>query len=309
MAKGLARQRTIAFYEVVELVDGEEHRFAPADWQTVLQHLEGWPLEQRRTEATRDLIGESYHAGQRSLLVHRVKGDEEWLARADFTTGDIEQLEALATQGYLESSVVHFADFGNIIGLMQGSTSAPTHKALEEWLNQVRPLGNVDLVVRAVMSKAELERLQQAGGAQRIDIKVGNLDPANTHGRLASSIIHLQELYDEADVTISIAIPPGREFAGREKSQYRELFEDVEGLGPGISAADRAKVNLVYMDGDDSGRRRIAELVEHHITAKKMVPVTNAAGEVVRIYGAVTVIRQALEEHADELAIAVLGDD
>lgn len=309
MGKAHARQRTVAFYEVVERVEGQEHRFAPADWQTILTQLESWSLGQRRTQGSRDLIGETYVAGLRSFLLHRVKGDEEWLARADFTTGDIEQLETLATQGFLETSVAHFAEYGNIVGLMQGSTSAPTHKALEEWLNQVQPLGSIDLVVRPVMSQAELQRLQQAGGAQRIDIKVGNLDPANAHGRLASSIIHLQELYDEADVTISISIPPGREFAGREKSQYRELYEDVEGLGAGISAADRAKVNLVYMDGDESGRRRIAELVEHHITAKKMVPVTNEAGEVVRIFGAVMVIRQALDEHADELTVAVVGDD
>lgn len=309
MAKVPARERTVAFYEVVEQVDGEERRFHPAEWQEVLRSLADWPLEQRRTQVSRDLIGEAYLAGEHSLLMHRVKGDEEWLARADFATGSIEQLEAMATQGYLESSVAHFANFGNIVGLMQGSTSAPTHKALEEWLNQIRPLGSIDLVLRPVMSKAEIARLQTAGGVQRIDLKVGQLNPDQSHGRLASSIMQLTDLYEDAEVTLSISIPRGREFVGRDKSQYRELFEDIEGLGPAITAADRARVNLVYMDGDESGRKRIAELVEHHITAKKMVPVTNAEGEVVRIYGAVTVIRDAIEEHADELATAVVGDD
>lgn len=309
MPAPLTRERTIAFFEVVEQTDGQQARFEQADWQEVLRDLQDWDIGQRRTQASRDLIGETYYSGERSLLLHRVKGDDEWLARADFSTGNIEQLEALAAQGYLDSSVVHFAGFGNIVGLMQGSTSAPTHSMLQEWLNTIQPLGPIDLVVRPVMSTAEIERLQQAGGVQRVDIKVGHLNAAETHGRLADSILQLRQYYEDADVTISIAIPRGREFAGRQISQYRELYDDVQGLGPAITSADRARVNLVYMDGDHSGQRRIAELVEHHITAKRFVPVTNAEGEVVRIYGAVSVIRGVIEEHADELTNAVLGDD
>lgn len=300
------RVRTVAFFEVVRSVDGAHERVAQMPWPQVLADVHGWDLKLRRTQVDRDLIGEPYlWSGDRALLLHRVKGDDEWLARADFTTGSIEQLELLATQGYLESSVIEFVGFGNIIAMMQGSTSAPSHKALEEWLNSMGLFPGTDLLVRPVMSKAEVQRLRGAGGIQRIELKVGQLNPIESHGRLTEMIRSLRASYDDAEVTLTISIPRGREFVGGGRSQYRELYDDVMGLGSAITDADRARASLVYMDGDDSGRRRVAELVEHHITAKRSVPVTDAEGNVVRIYAAARVIRDVIREHYAELRDAL----
>lgn len=306
MANVKARERTIAFFEVVLVEDGEQQRLDHLDWQTVLKALDGVEIEARRTKAVRDLIGQSHlGVGERSFILHRVKGDEEWLARANFQTGDIKQLETMADEGYLESSVIHVADFGNVIGMMQGSTSAPSHKAFEEWLNAFQPFGRRSLVVRPLMSQAEIAKLSKAGGVQRIELKIGQLDPQHGNGRLYSAVKDLRGMYGEADVTLTISVPRGQQFLGK-RNQYKELAQDVAGLGDSVTDADRARVNLVYMDGDESGRKRIAELVEHHITAKRNVPVTNADGDVVRIHGAIEAIRSELELNRAELTTAVL---
>ncbi|MFE4960123.1 hypothetical protein ACFRCW_40705 [Streptomyces sp. NPDC056653] len=62
---------------------------------------------------------------QDHLLLHRVKDAGEWLSVMNFDTGDLRELEQSAHEGYLDTSVICFLPFDNVVGIMQGACRLP----------------------------------------------------------------------------------------------------------------------------------------------------------------------------------------
>lgn len=101
-------------------------------------------------------------------------------------------------------------------------------------------------------------------------------------------------------MTLRIAVPRGEPkpgFRDRRTELYSDVLEVVDSLGE----ADRARVGLLFGDGDRLGPQRITELVEHHITAKTKVAAVDDEGNSVRIQAAVNAIMGKMLEHEDEL--------
>jgi hypothetical protein len=135
------RERTVAFYEIVEAKADEQPRLDQMEWAEFLATLSRTKLGRRIVEADATLIGQAVtYEEEDHLLLHRAKDPGEWLSLLHWDTGEWRELEMRAAEGYLETSVICFLPFGNLVGMMRGSTSAPSHKALETWLRGLKRL-------------------------------------------------------------------------------------------------------------------------------------------------------------------------
>lgn len=300
------RERTIAFFEVVVEENGQQRRVDQFPWPRVLAAIYRAKPSDRTFEAEHTYFGNVYTFHEEDqLLLHRVKDGGEWLSVVNWSTGEWHELEAAAGEGYLDTSVMCFLTFGNIVAIMQGSQAAPSHRSLQTWLNGLHVFGDTRLVVRPLVSRAEVERLRTAEGATRAEIRIGRsqVEALRDHqGRLARMLRLASDEYGDIDVTMIISVPRGR---GRDEDRQR-LLDDLRDLGdvvPGI--AERARATLVYAEQSGPEYRQLIELVEHHITAKRHVAAVNDEGRSIRISSAVSVILDAAAQHEPELRLAV----
>lgn len=120
---GHMKERTVGFYEVVRVKDGEAKRIpAQLDWDGVLSDLSQAPVAARTYEGESQMVGTiATYNMQDHLLLHRVKDAGEWLSVVNWDTGDLRELEQSAHEGYVDTSVICFLPFGNIVGIMQGA--------------------------------------------------------------------------------------------------------------------------------------------------------------------------------------------
>ena len=285
--------------------DGDQERVDQLPWPQTLGAISRRKPQDRTVEAEQTLFGNVVtYLEEDHLLLHRVKQGGEWLSVVNWSTGEWHELEAAAGEGYLDTSVMCFLSFGNIVAIMQGSLSAPTHRSLATWLNGLHLFGNTRLVVRPVVSRAQVERLRTAEGA--IELRSACRSQAEAlqdhQGQLARMLRLASDEYGDINVTMIISVPRGK---GREEDR-RRLLEDLQDLGdvvPGI--AERARATLVYAEPSGPEYRQLVELVEHNITAKRYVSAVNEEGRSIRISSAVSVILDAAAHHEPELRLAV----
>ncbi len=299
------RERTVAFFEIVALRKGEQERVPQMDWEKALETIALAPIEKRKVEKDSVFVGAVATVNEKdNFLLHRIKDDGEWLSVIDLDTGEWSEIEKSASQGYLDTSVISFLPYGNIIGMMQGATAAPSHKSLEVWLNAVKIFPNEQLVVRPLLSQAEINRLQGASGASRVEIRIGSSKAEALRektGRLARFLRMAGREYGDINVTMIISIPKGKT---RREDRERLLGDLVDLADVMPEAAERAKASLVYTEIDGPDSTRLVELVEHHITAKRRVPAVDDEGRSIRILSAVGAIIGVAAEHEDELRAA-----
>ncbi|WP_328674885.1 hypothetical protein [Streptomyces sp. NBC_00343] len=302
-------ERTVAFFEIVASASGNQTRLPPLEWDRALSDLATATVQERMVDKETTLVGSVATVRmQDHLLLHRVKDATEWLSMMDWSTGQWQELEQNASRGFVDTSAICFLPFGNVVGLMQGSVSAPTHKGLETWLNELHLFPDTRLAIRPVLSKAEIERLGTAHGATRIEIKIGNHKVAalrGRNGRLAHFLRQAHEAYGDINVTMIISVP-----RGKARSEDRQaLLDDLRDIAPvAPGAADRARAKLVFAEADGIERSRLVELTEHHITAKRRVSAVDDEGNSIRILSAVDAILDVAAEHEGELRAAVEAD-
>ena len=304
------KERTVAFYEIVAAKSGAQERVAQLPWEETLA-----ALAKKRDVSERTFESDSVFVGsivtiqeEDHLLLHRVKNPGEWLSVLNWKTGEWRELESKASEGYLDTSVICYLPYGNVIGMMQGSTSAPTHRSLQTWLNGLNLFPGTPLVVRPVMSRAEVEKLRTASGASKIEIRIGSSKMsalADKSGRLASFLHRASLEYGDVDVTVIISVPRGKAH-GEDRERLLADLRDLEQVVP--EAAERAKATLVYAEEQGPEYSRLVELVEHHITAKRRVAAVNEEGESIRILSGVDAILGVAAEHEEELRLAVDAD-
>ena len=300
------RERTVAFYEIVRSTPAEQKRIPHSDWESVLASIARASLEERKVEKEALLVGSVATINEQDhLLLHRAKDSSEWLSVMDWGTGEWYELEQSASRGYLETSAICFLPFGNVVGMMHGSASAPTHKSLETWLNSLHLFPGKDLAVRPVLTKAEVERLQTARGVSRVEVKIGSHKMATLRGktgRLANFLRSANETYGDIDVTMIISVPKGKALMKHREMLLEDLREIAE-VAP--EATERARAKLVYADAEGPEYTRLVEITEHHITAKRRVSAVDEDGNSIRILSAVDAILGVAAEHEDELRAAV----
>ncbi|WP_234441488.1 hypothetical protein [Streptomyces sp. WM6386] len=298
------RERTITFFEIVKPTSGEPKRMEQIDWDGALSDVSQLSAPERKVEAENIWVGTVTTVDTDNiLLLHRVKDSGEWLSVLNWDTGDLRELEQSAHEGYLDTSVIYFLPFGNIVAVMPGSVSAPGRPALESWINGMKIFPH-DLLVRPVIAHAEVEKLRTAEGASRVEVKVmANKMGAlrEKKGGLAHSLRIAGEAYGEISVTMIISVPRKKELR-----EHREmLLADLRAISDVVPEAERARAKLVYSDPTGPEYSRLVELVDHHITAKRRVAATDDEGNSIRILSAVHAILGASAEHEDELRLAV----
>ncbi|MGW5736364.1 MULTISPECIES: hypothetical protein [Streptomyces] len=302
-------ERTIAFFEIVTEAAGEQRRIPQLDWDQALPSLATASVQERMIDKETTLIGSvaTVHE-QDHLLLHRVKDSAEWLSVMDWSTGEWHELEQNASRGFVDTSAIGLLSFGNVVGIMQGSVSAPTHKGLETWLNELHLFPGARLALRPVLSKAEVERLGSAEGASSIEIRIGNHKAAALRGRtgrLANFLRLAHDAYGDINVTMIISVPRGKARA-QDRQALLDDLRDIAPVAPG--AADRARAKLVFAEADGVEHSRLVELTEHHITAKRKVSAVDDQGNSIRILSAVDAILDVAAEHEGELRAAVEAD-
>ncbi|GAA1031462.1 hypothetical protein GCM10009557_26910 [Virgisporangium ochraceum] len=307
MARLNMKERTVQFYEVVEADSGQQVRVGQRNWAEILGEIARAKIDERTCEAGNILVGTVHtHEDEDYLLLHRVKQPGEWLSVMDMATGHWRELESKASEGYLETTAIAFLPYGNLVGIMQGSVSSPTHKSLETWINGLK-LFTKPVVVRPVLSKAEVDKLSTASGAAKVEIRIGQNRAAvlqQKTGRLARFLRAASAEYGgDIRVTMTISIPRGGGDARDEdRSRLLDDLRDLQDVMPGAAAVARAR--LIYSDPGGAEHSRLSEFVEHHITAKRRVPAVDEAGHSIKILSAVLVIMEVAAEFEDELRLA-----
>ncbi len=290
------KERSVAFFEVVEVVDGELVRIPQLDWESVLKVLEKADVADRTyDEGPRDVIGEVFRwSAARRLLMHRLRDGADWLSEIDWSAGDIAQIEAAQGKGWLDTSVFHFASFGNIVALIQGSANSPGHTVLDAYIKFLAPFEGVQLAVRPLVGKAEIERLQQADELGRIEMKLGAKHAKALQGKKGSlaKMFKLARKFGDVDVTLILSVPRRKQNSAERINLLNEV-RDIQELLP---LSDRAKATLYYGPENEAAATRIVELVEHNISVKRLVLTRDEKGEPLKISGAYTTIDGTIDQ-------------
>lgn len=298
------KERTVAFFEVV---DDDGARLEQVDWQTILNSLQRRPLRERTyTTSLKTFVGQvvSYD-GQSHLLLGKVKETDDWLEEINFEDGSIEEFNRAENRGLVETSILSFLDFGNVVGMIRGSVSAPTCASLQEWINGMDILEGVNVEVRPIIDRATIEKIRQADGARWLDFKVNTSQAAafeESGNRLGRTVRAARDEYGEVTVAFKVEIPKNRRFSRAR----RELLNDVLQLAAHSDITESASAQLTYWDpSDDSEHSEAVNLMKHRITAKKRIAGRDDEGNPIRNLSAVHAILEVAVKHDAELRLAV----
>jgi hypothetical protein len=306
------RERTINFYE---LVKGDGHgagkRMAMADWGQILEGIREKPLSQRVYNGpTRTLIGEVMHVdGGLHLKLLLVRDQGAWLSIYRSEKDSIEELDLGPASQLVEISIIGFLSFGNVIGLIQGSPSAPGVGALEEWLMGLKVLGDFPLDSSPMVSNEAQQMLLQSSEASRIEVTMhtNRADALENRGSGLSGVLRkVNADYGPMKVTVILQ-------ASRSRDQHEgraALRAEAKILADASDAQEIARANakLIYIDADESTHTETVNFVKQKITAKRRIATTGEDGSPIRNEAAVRAILQVAQENDEELRAIVASD-
>lgn len=293
-----SRLRTVAFFEIVDPKGG---RMTDVDWPDLMARLsKAEPTARRFTSDTRDLIGTVYtHTDADTLLLSTVRDPGELPQRMSFTDGTIEEFEIAAGEGVIETSNVVFFNPGNVVGLIRGSTSAPTTTALEEWINGLR-MTESDIEVRPLVRHELLEKLRHAafGKAVKVRVSTSAADSLrSTSPRIADMTRSARERFGDVMVEMTIQVPRG---LGHDEEGAAIL---QEGLGLAEALPYLKKAQMSYLDNRSHSQE--VDFLRDRLAMKMLVGVRDTEGNPVRNAAAVDAIMQAYETMSEDVRLAV----
>lgn len=310
MAKG---ERTISFYRIVKYKTSAKNEvMAQVKWDEALAALASQPLEKRMSNvAGRILIGEilSYE-GHEHLKLLKVRDVEAWLGIYNDKKKSVSDLTLDETTQLYETSIISFLEFGNIVGLIQGSTQAPTISALTEWFSELGIFGpNVELASEAVLSNRAREQLQQAPEASRIETKISTSKAQQLearHSKLAPLLRRITK--DFGPMTVTMILQTSR---AKDNTEGRQILR-AEAANLAAAADEnevaKAKARLVYIDADEKTTSANVDFLKQRITAKRKIDTIDEEGNAIRNLSAVKAIMQVAAQHDAELREAVASD-
>lgn len=300
------RERTINFYEVVKYVNPSTNdRMEQIDWQATLDVLASVPLRDRVWNGPdRTLIGEVMHVdGKNHLKLMLVRDQDAWLDVYDAEADSIDELELAPNSQLLETTIIAFLSFGNVIGLIQGSTTAPTPSGFTQWLNNLGILGGTFLVDTEPMVSHEIQQLiNQSAELDRIAIKVhtNRADALEKRGSRLSSILRaVKEEY--GSMVVTVILQPGR---AKDMAEGRAAIREEAKVIAEASDNNEvrgAKGRLVYIQADDKRRGVDVDFAKQKITAKRAISTHAEDGSPIRNEAAVRAIIEVALYHDDEL--------
>ncbi|MCC3275426.1 hypothetical protein LJ753_06025 [Arthrobacter sp. zg-Y20] len=303
------RERTIGFYEIVEVdPKGNTVRMNHVDWSRTLAALDGTKLGDRVFEGrNRTLIGETIsHNGELHLKMMRVRDESAWISVYRPSADSVEDLD-LNDSALLETSIVSFLNFGNIIGLIQGSPSAPSPTAVAEWINGIDLLTK-KIEVLPIVSEDTSRKLSLSSETSRIETRIhtSKADALESHGSKLSGVLRtIRQQY--GPMTVTVILQASR---AKAQSEGRHMLREEAGtLLDAAAGADvqSAKAKLIYLDADEEATTEEVNFVNQKITAKRKIATLSEDGSPIRNGSAVDAILSAAADHDDELRRIVGG--
>lgn len=298
MANGSTKERTVAFWEVVN-ADGQ--RQDDVDWPDLLARLSlATPAQRRFTTSSRDLYGWIYTLAETDTLVLSIVRERDNLPQrllVDYTVSDFEMAEG---EGVIESSNIAFFNPGNILGMVRGSTSGPTTSALTEWMNGLDLL-EYPISIRPLVRADVQRQLADADFGRAIVVRVNSSATdalAEATPRIASLTRMAQQQFGDVIVEMTIRVPQD---AGHD-AESRAILEEGRRLAVAHPGVGRAR--LVYRS-EETERRAEVDFLADRLSTKVAVEVRDVEGNPVRNVSAVEAIMTAYEEFRPELLRAV----
>ncbi|WP_371481533.1 hypothetical protein [Kitasatospora sp. NBC_00315] len=310
------RKKTVAFYEIIRPKEAGDTRMSQVDWQAALSNLGSIPPQQRLYRDTNDIyFGEPVSAeGKKHLGLARLRDGD--IQQVDWEHGHIDHLQLEENRSIVDTTVVCFLPFGNVIGVLQGTMSAPRPIAIQRWLNSMDTGLNRDIAVVPLIGKSAMEKLRSA---QEINFFEMRLRPgpdvlAAEVGGLGDMSRRIHKYNPDALITLSMKIPK-QGFFGRGTPRARGeriLREDVQAfisqyasLVGSNEAVDRAIAHVMLPNADGELIEEKINFVSDHITSQKSVIMRRSEGGAPWHEAAVRAIMQVANDCERELRDAV----
>lgn len=302
--------RTINFFEVVKWKNNSvNERMKHVEWVKVLLELEKAPLKDRVWSGPlRTLIGEVLSVdGTPHLKLMQVQDEDAWLEIYNPDADSIDALNLGEKNQLLETSVIAFLPYGNVIGLIQGSISAPAASAFEDWINGMEILGKSFLIeTQAMVSHDALKMVNQSSEASRIEVKVhtNKADALKKRGSGISAILEAVKT-EYGPMTVTMILQPSK---ARDQTEGRAaLRKEAKIIAQATDAEEVAKAsaNLIYIEADDTQHTEEIDFLKQRITAKRMVQTLGEDGSPIRNESAIRAILELAAEHEAELKAIV----
>ncbi|ONI61100.1 hypothetical protein ALI44B_11425 [Leifsonia sp. ALI-44-B] len=284
-------------------------RMDHADWDGILGTIKEAPLRERvHTGPTRTLIGEVLSVdGELHLKLMLVRDEDAWLDVYNPEAQSLTELDLDDVERLVETSIVAFLSFGNIFGIIQGSTTAPTPTALVEWMSGLRLFGEgVILEAQALVSHEAQELIRRSAEATQIEVKMhtNQADALQRRGSKLSDILRtVKEEYGPMTVTVILSASKAR-----DQTDGREAIHKEAGIIADASDNNevaKAKAKLIFFDPDETSHSQEVDFAKQKITAKRKIATTAEDGSPIRNTSAVRAILQVAQENAEELKAIV----
>lgn len=310
------RKKTVAFYEVVRPKEAGDPRMRHLEWPTVLRNLAHLGMRQRRYTDGEDVyVGEPIEMhGTHHLVLARLRDGD--VQQVDWDHGRIDDLQLEGNRHIVDTTIVCFLPFGNVIGAIQSSASAPRPTALQRWLNSMDSGIAEDLAIRPLVGKNAWEKINNAEAVHLFEMRLmpgPTMFPADSGG-LGQFSRDAHRCNPDALITLTIKVPKQRRF-GRDTSRARgerRLREDVQRfmsefgslIGPDGSV-DRAIAHVSLESSDGSLAEDRINFVSDHITSRKTVTLRRSEGHAPWYEAAVHAVLDVASQHERELREAV----
>ncbi|MFF7810808.1 hypothetical protein ACFZCF_02620 [Streptomyces sp. NPDC007945] len=311
------RKKTVAFYEVVRAKDAGNLRFDHIDWSFVLDNLGALSVHERHMNHEDDVyVGEPINSSHgRHLVLARLRDGD--LQQIDYEAQKIDSLRLDGNRSVVDTTIVCFLPYGNVIGVIQGSSSAPRPTALQRWLNAMNSGIEEDLAIIPLIGKNAWDKLKQAESVNLFEMRLRpastSMFPTTVEG-LGDFARHAHKQNPDALITLTIKVPKGRGLsrsAARARGERRlhssvqEFLSDFGSLVGPHGVIDRAIADVMLSASDGSIVEDKINFVNDHITASKQVTLPRGSGAGPWFEAAVQAVMQAAAEHDLELRAAV----
>jgi hypothetical protein len=297
------RERTISFYEIVSLdKDGNGSRTKQISWSKHLEKLEKVKLGDRvSTAGPNTLIGEVIsHNGEMHLKLMKVRDEDSWMGIYNPSAQSVNDLN-LGNDALLETSIICFLGYGNVIGMIRGSTSAPTPGLLAEWINGISLLTS-EVDVDPLMSAEAKKKLSVSSETSRVEARIhtSKAEALEARGSKLSGLLKtIRQEY--GPMTVTVILQASR---AKAQSEGRKTLRKEAGKLEDAAAhheVESAKAKLIYIDADEEATTEEVNFVKQKITAKRKIATTADDGSPIRNRSAIDAILAVAGEHDAEL--------
>lgn len=279
------RQLTCRFFRILAVKDGEVTPVQDVAWPAVLSKWGERPYTERRVELSTGVhvFEPRPGASSRSLAIHRLKDDQEFLSQLD-EQGIVTEVMAIDENGrvFADSSCVAFLPYGNIFGLVRANQAAPMAAKVADWINEVRIFGDQKITVQPMVVPADAGWKERSTGASKLSAYV----PIEVLDGLAAHLGGAEQTFsdDMPDARVNITISYGnRRPAGKAgEAMLRAvnfLADRLSGVGHNASASASVyeEVKVPGKEKDQTKTRLLkqtVELVEYEVASTFDLPET-----------------------------------